>query len=162
MLSEQKQAEKTIELEECRSYKIFKKAIKNEKTLKNYNYSLKEFLKYTNFANYDQVCASNKIQEMLENWIMDLSDKAVKGNSIRTKLSSVELLLEMNRVVFYKKILHRLIPKDNGIAGGSLPFTNADIRQMLESTKKLRTKALIHFIASTTFLFYYFLLLNKI
>jgi integrase/recombinase XerD len=42
-----------------------------------------------------------------------------------------------------------LIQKNNGIAGGSLPFTNADIRQMLESTKKFRTKALIHFIAST-------------
>ena len=148
-MSEQKQAQITIELEECRSYKIFKKAVKNEKTLHIYNYSLKEFLRYTNFTNYDQVCQSDKIQEILENWIMDLSDKAVKGSSIRTKISPVELLLEMNRVVFYKKILHKLIPKDNGISGGSLPFTNDDVNQMLESTKKLRTKALIHFISST-------------
>ena len=140
---------KAIELEECRSYKIFKKAVPNQVTLHNYNYSLKEFLRYTNFTNYDQVCQSDKIQEILENWIMDLSDKQIKGNTIRTKLSPVELLLDMNRIVFYKKILHKLIPKDSGIAGGGVPFTNEDIKQMLESTKKLRTKALVHFIAST-------------
>lgn len=141
--------QKEVKLEECRSYKIFKKAVKNQRTLDNYNYSLKEFLRYTNFTNYDEVCQSDKIQEILENWIMDLSDKTIKGNSIRTKLSPVELLLEMNRVVFYKKILHKLIPKDNGIAGGGVPFATEDIKQMLESTKKLRTKALVHFIAST-------------
>ena len=143
------QTQEKLPLEECRSYKIFKKAVKNEKTLRIYNYALKEFLRYTNFKNYDEVCKSDKIQEILENWIMDLSDKALKGNSIRTRLSPVELLLEMNRVVFYKKILHKLIPNDTGISGGGLPFTNDDIKQMLESTKKLRTKAIIHFIAST-------------
>lgn len=60
-----------------------------------------EFLRYTNFKNFDDVCKSDKIQELLENRIMDLSDKGLKGNSIRTRLSPVELLLEKIR-----RILH--------------------------------------------------------
>jgi len=140
-----------VKLEQSRSYKVYSRAVKNPVTLKQYNYYLREFLRYAHFTSYDEIVACNaeKIQELLENWMMDLADRGIKGTSIRTRLAPVELLLEMNRVLFYKKILHRLLPKDEGELGGNAAYTNEDIRLMLGSTTKLRTKALIHFLAST-------------
>ncbi len=44
----------------------------------------------------------------------------------QNKTVCYRITVEINRVVFHKKILHKLIPKDNDIDGGSLPFTNAD------------------------------------
>lgn len=138
-------------LEQGRSYKLFKMAIKSPKTLYQYRFPLREFFKYTHLASFDELAGldTDKIQNLLENWIIDLSARGVKGSSIRGKLAPIELFLEMNRVNFYKRILHKLIPRDEGILGGDVPFTNDDIKQMLGSTKKLRTKAFVHFLAST-------------
>ena len=139
------------ELENCRSYKLFKMAIKSPNTLYQYRFSLREFFKYAHLTSFDELTQidTNKIQNLLENWIIDLAARGVKGNSMRGKLAPIELFLEMNRVNFHKKILHRLIPRDEGVLGGDVPFTNEDIKQMLGSTKKLRTKAFVHFLAST-------------
>jgi integrase/recombinase XerD len=137
------------ELEKNRSYKLLARAVQNKITLTQYNYYLREFLRYSNLSSYDELCKSSKIQELMENWVTDLSDRGLKGSSIRSKLAAVELLLEMNRVVFFKKITHKLIPKDTGIVGGDVPFTTSDVKLMLESTTKLRTKAILHFLAST-------------
>lgn len=139
------------ELEASRSYKLFKGAIHSTKTLYQYNFPLREFFKYAHISSYDELAAieTNKIQNLLENWVMDLSDKGIKGSSIRGKLAAIELFLEMNRVIFHKRILHKIIPRDEGVLGGDIPFTNQEIKQMLESTKKIRTKAFVHFLAST-------------
>ena len=80
---------------------------------------------------------------------MDLADRGIKGSSIRAKLAPVELLLEMNKIAFYKKIVHKTIPKDVERLGGAVAFTDEDVELMLNSTRKARTKALIHFMAST-------------
>jgi len=118
------------ELDKSRSYTLFRRAVKSEKTLYAYKHSLREFLKYTNLSSYDEIIKlpTDRVQEILENWIMDLSAKNIKGSSIRIKLSPIELFLDMNRVVFHKKILHKLIPRDEGKLGGYEPFTN-DITQ---------------------------------
>lgn len=139
------------ELEKSRSYRLFKRAVKSDKTLYAYRFSLRAFLRYTNLSSYDEIVAlpSDKIQEILENWTEDLADKGVKGVSIRVKLAPVELFLDMNKVVYYKRILHKLLPRDEGVLGGHEPFTSDEIKRMLESTKKLRTKAFVHFLAST-------------
>src|SRR5438309_11690452 len=99
------------ELENCRSYKLFKMAIKSSKTLYQYRFPFREFFKYTHLISFDELTHldTNKIQNLLENWIIDLSARGVKGNSIRGKLALIELFLEMNRVNFHKKILHKLI-----------------------------------------------------
>ena len=108
-------------------------------------------MKYANLSSFDEIAKvePNKIQGILENWIMDLSTKGIKGSTIRVKLAPVELFLDMNRITYFKRILHKMIPRDDGILGGSEPFTTEEIRRMLESTKKLRTKAFVHFLAST-------------
>ena len=55
----------------------------------------------------------------------------------------------MNKKLFYKKILHKLLPSDDNIIGGNVAYTNEDIIKMLSCTFKPRTKAIIHLLAST-------------
>ena len=102
------------EIEQNRSYRIFLRAVQNRNTLKTYKYHLKNFLKYVNLPNYDSIiaCGTDKIQELLENWVLDLTDKGRKGTAIKTTLAGVELFLEMNKVIYHKKLLHRLVQRD--------------------------------------------------
>ena len=134
-----------------RSFQLFEAAIKSPKTLKNYTYSLHEFMRFAKIKNYDDIpkLTTDKIQKLLENWIMNLAKRELKSSAIQTKLSAVESFLEMNKVIFHKKILHRLIPSSDYIPGGEVPFTNEEIKKMISITTKLRTIALIHFLAST-------------
>lgn len=134
-----------------RSFRLFDSAIKSEDTRSIYNYSLSEFMRFAKIKNYDDIpkLRTNKIQALLENWVMHLAEKGLKAQSIRAKLHAVELFLEMNKVVVHKRVLHKLIPSDDYIAGGEIPFTTEEIQKMLAASTKLRTKAIIHFLAST-------------
>ena len=113
------------ELEQNWSFRIFLRAIQSKHTLKTYRYHLKKFLQYTNLPSYDSIisCGTDKIQELLENWVLDLTDKGRKGTAIKTTLAGVELFLEMNKVIYHKKILHRLVQKDTQEQGGAEPIT---------------------------------------
>ena len=108
-------------------------------------------MRFIKIENYDDVpkLGSEKIQNHLEDWVMHLTERGLKAHTIRGKLSAVELFLEMNKVLFHKKIVRKLIPSSDYIPGGDKPFTTKDIQRFLKSTTKLRTKALIHFFAST-------------
>jgi len=134
-----------------RAFKIFEAAIKSDQTRITYTYYLHEFMKFAKIKRYDDIpkLKTNQIQKLLENWVMLLSEKGLKAMTIRTKLSGVEHFLDMNKAVYYKKILHKLIPTFDYVPGGEKPYTTEDIQKMLTVSKKLRTKALIHFLAST-------------
>jgi len=134
-----------------RSLTLYESAIKSSETLKIYMYSLNEFMEFIKIKDFDKVTKldTDTIQTHLENWVMRLDDKGLKSNSIRGKLSAVELFLEMNKVIYYKKILRKLIPSSDYIPGGEKPFTTEDIQKFLKSTTKLRTKAFVLFLTST-------------
>ncbi|HKU32272.1 MAG TPA: site-specific integrase [Candidatus Nitrosotalea sp.] len=108
-------------------------------------------MKFAKIDMYDNLLklTTAKIQVLLENWVMHLSGHGLKALTIQAKLSAVELFLEMNKVVYHKRILHKLIPSRDYISGGDIPFTSEEIQRMLTSTTKLRSKALIHYLAST-------------
>ena len=114
--------------------------MKSEQTRKIYTYSLNEFLRFSKIKNYDDLknLKTDRIQKLLENWILHLSEKGLKAMTIRTKLSAVELFLEMNKKIFHKKILHKLIPSDDYVIGGDIPYTTEEIQKMLSTTTKLR------------------------
>jgi len=134
-----------------RSLKLFEQAIKSHQTHKVYMYSLHEFMKFIKIEKYDDIpkLDTESIQKFLEDWIIDLSERDLKANTIIGKLSAVELFLDMNKVIFHKKIIHRLVPSTDYIPGGDKAYTTDEIQRILDSTTKLRTKALIHFLAST-------------
>ena len=126
-------------------------SIKSPISRKVYTYSLKEFMKFHNIKNYDDILKFNtkKIQKLLQNWVMALSEKQLTSQTILSKLHAIEGFLDMNMIIYHKKILHKLIPSDDYIPGGEVPFTNDEIQRMLDYTQKPRSKSLIHFFAST-------------
>lgn len=133
------------------SFSLFEGAIKSEQTRMVYTYSLHEFMKFSKIKEYNDIPnhTTEQIQKLLESWVLHLKKNGLKALTIRAKLNAVELFLEMNKIQFYKKILHRLIPSSDYVAGGDVPFTTEEIQKMLAGTTKLRSKALIHFLAST-------------
>ncbi len=55
----------------------------------------------------------------------------------------------MSRKIWHKKLVRRLIKKDDAEPPGKTSATNEDVQRMLDSIKHPREKALIHFLAST-------------
>lgn len=131
-------------------FELFTSAIKSPQTKMNYIYSLNEFMKFSKIKSYQDISkpSTEKIDDLLENWVLTLRKKGLKGPTIRTKLSGVELFLDMNKIDFHRKVLRKMIPTDDYVPGGDTPYTTEEIQKMLSSTTKLRTKALIHFLSS--------------
>jgi len=132
-----------------KSFLIFINARMSEATKKGYVRDLNNFLTFTKIPDYDTLAKldTETIQEFLENYVLKLKSKDI--SSIRTRLAGPELFFEMNKKLFYKKILHKLFPSDDKPISGNTAFTNEDIQLMLSATFKPRTKALVQFIAST-------------
>jgi len=132
-----------------KSFVIFVNAIKSDKTKVCYINDLNNFLAFTKVADYDTLAklGVDTIQEFLENYVLELRGRNL--TSIRTRLAGPELFFEMNKKLFYKKILHKLLPSNDNIIGGNVAYTNEDIIKMLSFTFKPRTKAIIHLLAST-------------
>jgi len=133
------------------AYQNFDNAIHSEATRRVYKRNLFEFFLFTKAKSLDDIIkySTPKIQQILKDWVATLQKKKLKASTIRPKLSSVELFLDMNEVIYHKRIIRKMIPKDNGKLGGDVSYTTADIEQMLKATSKPRTRALIHFLAST-------------
>jgi len=132
-----------------RSYQIFVSVTMSDKTRVGYIRDLNNFLTFTKVADYDTLAklGIDTIQEFLEDYVAELKRRNI--TSIRTRLAGPELFFEMNKKLFYKKILHRLLPSNDNVMGGNTAYTNEDITKMLSSTFKPRTKAIIHLLAST-------------
>ena len=132
-----------------RSYQIFVNVTMSNKTRVGYIRDLNSFLKFTKVADYDTLAklGIDTIQEFLEDYVTELKSRNIK--SIRTRLAGPELFFDMNKKLYYKKILHRLLPENNDKLGGNVAYTNEDIQTMLSNTFKPRTKAIIHLLAST-------------
>jgi len=132
-----------------KSFVIFVNAIKSEKTKACYISDLNNFLTFTKVADYDTLAklGIDTIQEFLENYVLELKGRNL--TAIRTRLAGPELFFDMNKKLFYKKILHKLLPSDDNPISGNTAYTNEDIIKMLSCTFKPRTKAIIHLLAST-------------
>jgi len=132
-----------------RSYQIFVSVTMSDKTRVGYIRDLNSFLAFTKVADYDTLAklGIDTIQEFLENYVAELKSRNII--SIRTRLAGPELFFDMNKKLYYKKILHRLLPSNDNEMGGNTVYTNEDIVKMLSNTFKPRTKAIIHLLAST-------------
>ena len=99
---------------------------------------------------YDDVAkfGSEKITDALEEFVAELNKK-LKKSAITTMLAGPELFFEMNRKIWHKKLVRKGIKNDEGVKGGREPATDEDIQSMLDVTKTVRDKAIIHFLSST-------------
>ncbi len=133
-----------------RSYLLFENACRRKTTLDRYAYHLEKFRNFTKIRDYDSLSNldADAIQTLLENYIMHLKSIGIAGSSFKSYLNGIELFFECNRKNINKKLLHRLFPEIQK-PGGEKPYSTEDIQKMLSCSTKKRTRAFIHFLAST-------------
>ncbi len=133
-----------------RSLLLFENSIKSEHSKKMYRYYLDKFKDFTKIKDYDGLVGldTDTIQMLLENYVIYLKGRGLKAKSIRNYLNGTELFLDMNKIIYYKRILHKLIPEDTR-EGNDKSYTTADIQKLLEASHSKREKAIVLFFAST-------------
>lgn len=134
-----------------RSFRNFIRGISRESTKVTYVKFLRAFMEFHGIKDYDEMVhySTQKIDELLEDYIDELERRGVKGITIRTNLAGIERFFEMNDCIWHKARIRKSIKRDDGVPGGREPITTKEIKRMLECTKSLRIKALVHFLAST-------------
>lgn len=132
-------------------FQLFINAIKTDATKISYCRSLEKFKKFCALESYCQFAKIEpaKLKELLVRYVVDLNSRNLTHASVSLYLCSIELFLDMNEIPFPKRIIRKLLPTEDKKLGGELPYTTLEIDRMLSSSTKLRTKALIHFFAST-------------
>jgi len=135
--------------QKSRAFQKFAKSIKRDTTRRAYYYALDSFMVLSKISSYDKMIKKSaaKVQELLEDYIISLNE--YKFSSANQRLAGVELFFDMNMVLYHKKVLRKLLPNNDHEPGGKVPYTTDEINRMLSVTTKLRSKALIHFFAST-------------
>jgi integrase len=134
-----------------RSHTLFENAIHSDATMKLYTKGLQNFMKFVGYTNkYDDYSSldSKVIDKHLEDYVMYLSHRKIKGITVRGYLKPIYLFLDVNRIQYFPKAINRLIPRDKTKKGNSKPFTDKDIQNMLDYTNSSRNKALILFFSS--------------
>jgi len=136
------------ELQMPRCLQLFENAIKSPVTKRTYTSSLNQFLSFATKKPEDLLSLKdNDLQILLENYLFYLKEK-ISPNSIKTKLAPVSLFLAMNdRTLNFKK-LYKMCPETLK-ASGKGAWPTQDIQKMLTFTSEKRSRAVIHFLAST-------------
>ena len=129
----------------------WKEAIQSPITLKEYTRKLNNYAKFFEITNWDTYLTkgSDDIHSDLELFISEQKKKGIKNITIKGYLNSIFLMMDMNRVVVFKKIHLNKLKKDGKMVGGGTPYTADEIFRMVKSTPTLRIKALILFLSST-------------
>ncbi|MGI0083124.1 MAG: hypothetical protein ACREAF_01550 [Nitrosopumilaceae archaeon] len=136
--------------ENCRAYRLFKESCNEQSTLETYEKGLQYFCKFTDLNLTDIIALdTDELQMRLENWIMSMSDRNLRGRAKKNYLNGVQKFLDVNRKTYFKAVLLGLIKPDKDAAGGGKPFTNDDINKMVKAADKLRTRAIVLFFASS-------------
>lgn len=134
-----------------RAYKLFLNALNSPRTIIKYDRDLIKFMEFVGYSDYNSILQDDSeiIQKHLEDYVMEIKTKTKKRSTVKGKLQAIELFLEVNKKMFYKRALHLMYPKETTKKGNEFPYTNEDILQMLKILKKKRSIALVHFYAST-------------
>jgi len=108
-------------------------------------------MSFHGIKDYQDIVKDNTdtIQNWLEKWVIDQKNKGLRHSTIAGRLNAVELFLDMNKKVWYRKIVRKLLPSNDEIPGGEVPFTTDELYRMLQVCKKPRDAAVLHFFAST-------------
>jgi len=146
--------------EKSEAYEKFHGALQtsSDSTKSTYAYFVKRFMdflveqkKLKKNEEYDALAKldTEKITDILESYVSELN-KTHKRKGVSTILAAPELFFTMNRKIWHKKLVRRRIKKDkNNMKGGKIPATDEDVQSLLEVSKHVREKSIIHFLAST-------------
>jgi len=140
------------------SFLNFEDGIGSKYTKMAYFRAIDRFMTFSNLKEYDQLVKMSieEIRSLVKNFIRHLKELDLATNTVKLNLAGVMLFFDMNDILLNKKKLYRMVkPNDEQVRkekekiAGKLPYTDSDVKQLLAATKKLRTKALILFYAST-------------
>ena len=130
-----------------RAYKNFTRGINSKATLCDYTDYIRKFMKFHKMdEKYDVVvkCKTVEIDNMISDYLDSLIDRNLKGITQRAHLMGIERLFIMNDCIWHKDRIRKSLTKDDEIPGGNVPITTEEIYNMLQCTKSIRSKALIH------------------
>lgn len=135
---------------QARAITLFENSIKSEATRYLYMFYLKKFIKFYKLKSIESILEipDKQLQIMLEDYLFHLK-KIVSPNSLNSPFAALDLFCTMNDKtgINFKKI-RKMFPARQRLVGKKA-WTTKDIQNMLLATKELRTKTLIHFLAST-------------
>ena len=132
-----------------RSLLLFENSLKTEATREKYLYYLGRFKDFYKLKDHDSILTIpiKQLQIMVEDYVMMLKKK-VNPNSVNTYMAGIEAFFETNDVELRWKKIRRLYPAKIKKTGGKM-WTTEEIDLMLKSTRDIRQKALIHFLAAS-------------
>lgn len=132
-----------------RSLRLFEQILKSDSTKKVYLQNINYFREYCKVKDFDSLLdiPPKKLQMQIEDYVIYLKG-TISPNSIPTRYWAIQAFFEINDVMLNWKKIRRLFPakvKKSGYA----PWTTKDIQKMLEVATDVRSRALIHLVAST-------------
>ncbi|CUR52695.1 Integrase family protein [Nitrosotalea devaniterrae] len=136
-------------MQKQRSLLVFEESIQSPNTMKLYMQNFGKFMKHFAIQDHDSLLAipDDKLQVMLEDYLFYLK-KHLSPNTIPVAMAPLELFFTVNdRNPNFKK-LHKMYPTPVKKTGNKA-WTTKDIQDMLKSTTKKRTRAILLFLAST-------------
>ena len=133
------------------SYKNFLRGITSEHTKSEYIHCLKNFMLFHKLEDYDAVAklGPEQIDRLITDYLDYLLKRGVKATTQRSNLVGIERFFIMNDCIFHKDRIRKGLRKDTEIPGGRVPVTTEELYLMLQCTKSLRSKAIVHILATT-------------
>jgi len=132
-----------------RSLLLFENSVKSKITFREYLKRLEKFRQFCNADSFDSLSRIEPVnlQEMLEDHIM-LRKKQINPNSIPVEFFAIKSFLEINEVELKWRKVAKLFPAKIKKTGRRA-YTTQEIQQILSTTTELRTRSIIHFLASS-------------
>ena len=132
-----------------RSYLMFESGIRARDTKRSYKIYLEHFKKFAKVNDYDSLISMNDNDRkiLIEDFIL-YNKRKHRYTSLDTILSSITKFFSMNDITVNTKKLRSLFPEKEKTLGDKA-YTNEDVKLLLDQTKILKHKALIHVLASS-------------
>ncbi len=134
------------------AFRNFSRGINTDSTISCYTNYLMNFMEFHKLGeDYDSLVKKDtkEIDILITDYLDSMVLRDVKGITQRGHLMGIERLFIMNDCIFHKERIRLGIKKDDVIPGGTVPITTDELWLMLSSTKSLRTKCIVHFLADT-------------
>ena len=132
-----------------RSLLLFENSVKSKITFREYLKRLEKFRIFCNAGSFDALSRiePRNLQERLEDYIM-LRKRQINPNSIPVEFFAVKSFLEINEVDLKWRKITKLFPAKIKKTGRRA-YTTEEVQRILSTATELRTRAIIHFLASS-------------
>ncbi len=133
-----------------KSLVMFHHSILSEKTKQNYDQNLERFRDYWKIKDFDSLLTiePKKSQEMIEDYVISLKNRRLRGTGIRSMISAIQSFYVSNDIILNWKKIMKMLQDDRKI-GNDKPYTREHLKILFSRFRMPRHRALLLFIAST-------------